>query len=149
MFKQATVEDVSNSRITKRHGHVAVVTRYYPRYLKKTLHDEYIGELAPTKALLEEFKAKEDETRDHDKAFDDVAYEEKFTLSQEGLEQLKRLAEIASTKTVYLVCHCKIGQRCHREVLMVIAEALYGAKIGKLHFSWKTIRDRLPDRITR
>ena len=149
MLKQATVEDVSNKRITRIHGHVVVVTQYYPRFLRKNLIHEYVRDLAPTRELLKEFKSEERESGDHDEAFDDISYEEKFSFSKEGIEQLKRLAEISIARDVYLVCHCKIGQRCHREILMLTARELFGAKIGKLNFDWEKFASRLPGGVTR
>ena len=57
MIKQATVEDIANLRVTKRYGLIVVCTRYYPRFLKRKLVDEYFRVLAPTKELLTEFKS--------------------------------------------------------------------------------------------
>lgn len=147
MIRQATVADIGAKRVTRIHGHVVVVTQYYPRFLKKNLIHEYAHDLAPTRKLLTEFKTAEraDADEDHDRAFDDVDYESKFTLSAEGLASLQRLAEISRERTVYLVCHCKVGQRCHREILMIAAEKLFGAKIGKVHFPWTTIRKRIDE----
>ncbi len=146
MFKQATVEDVSNRRITRLHGRIVAVTHYYPRYLQKKLIDEYHKSLAPTRQLLEEFKAAEERLGDHDRGFEEIDYESKFWLSEEGFAELQRLSIEAESKTVYLVCHCSVGQRCHREVLMVLASTLYQAPIGKLSFSWEKFRARLLER---
>ncbi|MEK7356953.1 MAG: DUF488 family protein, partial [Bdellovibrionota bacterium] len=119
--------------MTKRHGRIVVVTRYYPRYLKKKLIDDYFAVLAPSKELLHEFKDREEAMgADHDGAFEAIDYEMKFTLSPEGLEILRELAAESATRPVYFVCHCKLGQRCHREILMLAARELYGAKIGKV-----------------
>jgi uncharacterized protein YeaO (DUF488 family) len=143
MLRQATVEDISNRRITRRHGRIVVVTHYYPRYLRKPLIDEYEKRLAPTRELLEEFKSKEEETGDHDLAFDLVDYESRFTLSDAGLSELHRLAEKARASEIYLVCHCAIGTRCHREILMVLAHELHGAPTSRLSFAWGKIKSRL------
>lgn len=146
MIKQARVEDISSSRITRRHGRIYVVTRYYPRFLKKKLIDAYIGALAPTKELLSEFKAKEEELGgEHDAAFEAINYESQFQLGSESLARLREIAAESETTTVYLVCHCAVGQYCHREILMLLAESLYGAKISKLSHDYTTIRTRLTD----
>ena len=143
MLKQARVEDVANRRITRLHGLIVVVTHYYPRFLKRMMIDEYIKALAPTRELLTEFKDAEEKVGDHDLAFDSVNYESKFWLEASGFSELKRIAEEAKTRDVYLVCHCKVGQRCHREILMVMAHVLYQAPIAKLAFSWEGFRSRL------
>ena len=155
MFRQARVEDISNRRITKTHGQIVVVTQFYPRFLKRNLIHEYQHGLAPQRELLQEFKAAEKALVDelgksalsdaHNRAFEIVGYETKFTLSPDAVSELGRLAEIAKTGDVYLVCHCKVGDRCHREILMLYAEAHFDVKIGKVFFPWTTIRERIAD----
>lgn len=147
MLRQATVEDIRSSRVTRRHGRIVVVTRFYPRYLQKKLVDEYASDLAPAKELLVEFKDREKAIEDHDRAFDEISYESKFTLRSDGLDHLRSLCELARDRDVYFVCHCKIGSRCHREILMLIGSELFGAKVGRLHFDWDGIRRRLPQKI--
>ena len=144
MIKQARVEDISNRRITRVHGRIIVVTHYYPRFLKSQLIDEYFKSLAPSRELLTEFKEAEEKLGDSNLAFEQIDYENKFWLSENGFAELQSLAIEAQTKTIYFVCHCPIGQRCHREILMVIANELYGAPVGKLHFPWEKFRARLP-----
>lgn len=143
MLKQATVEDIANSRITKRHGRIVVTTRYYPRFLKRKLVDDYFGSLAPTKELLSEFKVREDELNDHDLAFEDMNYQDKFTLDESGVSVLRDLSELARSQDVYLVCHCTLGQRCHREILLLMARDLFEAPIGRVYLAYPTIEKRL------
>lgn len=145
MIRQATVEDISNRGINKLHGHIVVVTRYYPRFLKKNLMHEYRSELAPTKELLKEFKLAEKECGDHDEGFIKVDYENKFELDESGLYSLKELSDLSAVKNVYLVCHCKNGQYCHRELLLLMAEELFGAKISKVSFPYTNFRKRLKE----
>jgi uncharacterized protein YeaO (DUF488 family) len=144
LIKQATVEDIANSRVTKRHGRIVVVTRYYPRFLKRKLVDEYEGVLAPTKELLTEFKNREEAIGgDHDRAFEDVEYESKFNLSESGFAKLREYVALASTQDVYFVCHCKLGQRCHRELLLMLAESL-GAPVGRVYLQYPVFAARIP-----
>jgi uncharacterized protein YeaO (DUF488 family) len=144
MIRQATVEDISNERVTKRHGRVVVVTRYYPRYLKKKLIDDYFAVLAPPKPLLHEFKEREVQMNaDHDGAFEAIDYESKFTLSEAGLALLQEISAESARRPVYFVCHCKLGQRCHREILMLAARELFGATIGKVYLEYPVILERL------
>lgn len=144
MIKQATVEDISNSRITKRHGRIVVTTRYYPRFLKRKLVDDYEGVLAPTKDLLAEFKVREDEMGgDHDGAFADVEYESKFALSESGMAKLREYVTLSETQDVYFVCHCRLGQRCHRELLLLIAQKM-GAQVGRVFLDYPVFLARWP-----
>lgn len=150
MLKQARVEDISKNRITKLHGHIVVVTHYYPRFLKRKLLDEYVKDLAPTKELLTEFKATEKAEGDHDQSFETMNYESKFTLSEFGLSELARLSTLSKDKDVYLVCHCTVGQRCHRELLLMIAKEKFGAPIAKVHQQYPVFAERLAqDEISR
>lgn len=143
MLKQATVEDISNNRITKRHGRIIVTTRYYPRFLKKKFVDEYLPILAPTKELLAQFKDLEAELADHDRAFEEVEYEHLFTLDEGARDVLKTLSDLSREQDVYLVCHCKLGQRCHREIVMVLARALFDAPVGRVYHAYSVIEERV------
>jgi uncharacterized protein YeaO (DUF488 family) len=155
VFRQARVEDIGNRRITKTHGQIVVVTQYYPRFLKRSLIHEYQHGLTPTRELLKDFKdaeksaierlGKDKISEAHNQAFDDVGYEDKFTLTPDAISELGRLAEIAKTGDVYLVCHCKIGDRCHREILMLYAEVNFESKISKISYPWIKIRERIAD----
>ncbi|RYZ68647.1 MAG: DUF488 family protein [Proteobacteria bacterium] len=148
MLKQATVEDISNSRVTKRHGRVVVTTRYYPRFLKKKLVDEYYGGLAPTKELLSEFRTREEVVLDHDQAFADVDYESKFSIDESALAKLQELSDLSRAQDVYLICHCKLGQRCHRDILLMIAKQQFDAPIGRVYLEYPVITKRLLDPTT-
>lgn len=143
MLKQARVEDIAKNRITKLHGHIVVVTHYYPRFLKRKLIDEYIKDLAPTRELLTEFKESEKSSGDHDDSFQKMDYESKFSLSEAGLSELARLSSLSKDKDVYLVCHCAIGQCCHRELLLMIAKDKFGASVGKIHHDYSQFKNRL------
>lgn len=145
MLKQARVEDISKNRITKLHGHIVVVTHYYPRFLKRKLIDEYLKDLAPTRELLTEFKETEKSSGDHDEGFEKMNYESKFTLSEAGYQELSRLSTLSKDKDVYLVCHCTVGQRCHRELLLMIAKEKFGAVVSKIHQSYSVFAKRLKD----
>lgn len=143
MLKQATVEDVAHRRITKLHGKIVVVTQYYPRFLKRNLIHDYVRALAPTRALLTEFKASEKAQGDHDLGFESVDYESKFSLDQAGLAALRELSEAARSGDVYLVCHCRLGQRCHRELLLIAAHTLFHAPVARVYLEYPAFRKRV------
>jgi uncharacterized protein YeaO (DUF488 family) len=143
MLRAATVEDINNKRITKQHGRIVVITRYYPRFLKRQLIHDYFSVLAPKKELLHEFKAAEEKAGDHDQGFEDIDYESKFKLDPEAMAVLRELADESKIRHVYLVCHCGPKQYCHRELLFLICEKNFGAPIPTLSHPYKTFRKRL------
>jgi uncharacterized protein YeaO (DUF488 family) len=142
MLKQASVEDIAQRRITKLHGQIVVVTHYYPRFLKRQLIHEYTKILAPSRELLSEFKTAE-ALCGHEEAFAQVGYEEKFQLISGAAEVLGEMANLAFSRDVYLVCHCKVGTRCHREILLLLANSLTDVPIARVHFPWTTILRRI------
>ncbi len=119
--------------------------RFYPRFLRKELRDEFICDLAPEKELLREFNAAQRQLADHNSSFAKVDYERRFALSDKALARLEELAQLSKTKHVYLCCICSYGDRCHREMLMLLAQALFGCTIGKVFHSYPDYMQRLPE----
>ena len=128
MLKTATLSEVSSRQITKRQGHLVVTTRYYPRYFPRESVHEYISALAPVRELLRDFKNAEKKLG-HNGAFKYIGYNRRFTLDAKGLGELQRLSELAREKDVYLICFCSRSQCCHRDLLLLTAQALFGASI--------------------
>jgi uncharacterized protein YeaO (DUF488 family) len=127
MLKQASVADLRSGRVTRRDGHVVIVMRHYPRGLPRELRDEYVRALAPDEVLFREFKARARALGDHERAFADVDYERRFRLGAAGLRELERLSELSRTRDVYLVCQCRVGDSCHRELLLRLARERFAA----------------------
>lgn len=128
MLKTASLQDITSRLITKRHGHLVMTSRFYPRNLKREVIHEYMSCLAPSKTLLTEFKTMAKKLG-HDEAFKLVGYNRKFKLTAEGVEELMRLSELSREKDVYLICYCSHANFCHRDLLLLMAEALFEAKI--------------------
>jgi uncharacterized protein YeaO (DUF488 family) len=143
MLYQAWVAELKEKRITKSMGHIAVCMRYYPRFLNRTLCHEYIRALAPSDELFTDFRAALERTGDQNQAFEEVEYEKRFELGEEGLAELARLCDLARTKDVYLVCQCAKNEKCHRHLLLLLAERLYGAQIDRIRFEYPDFRARL------
>ena len=143
MLKQASISEVNQGQLSKADGYLVIVTRYYPRFLPNGMVDEYTSDLAPAKALFNEFKLSGKKLRDHDLAFEKVKYQEKFTLTAKGLEALKRLAELSKATDVYLLCYCQRDQCCHRELLLMMAENFFKAKVDKLSRPYEVFQQRL------
>lgn len=128
MLYRISVQDIKDKKITRRVGYIAVVMQYYPRFLAKTLIDEYTRELAPDRRLFTEFKNLEKELGDHNLAFDKVEYENRFTLTDLGFMALERLSTLATDRNVYLACQCTPLQKCHGDLLLLLAKARFQAK---------------------
>jgi uncharacterized protein YeaO (DUF488 family) len=120
-LKPGTLKDITAGKVSRRDGYLVVVTRYYPRFLRRDLIDEYVAELAPSKELLKDYKEAEHAVG-HDAAFAKVNYVKRFKLSPKGFEELTRLKKLSAKKPVYLFCHCEPGQFCHRDILISLAK---------------------------
>lgn len=119
--------------------------RTYPRGLKKELIDQYLSQLAPQSDLFKDFKQKE-KSVGHAAAFLQTHYEERFCLTPLGLAHLERLANMSKEQDVYLLCQCDVGQHCHRELLLLIAQNCFDTKIDKLFHDYSIFQRRITSR---
>lgn len=106
---------------------------HYPRGLRTELRDEFLSELGPDRPLLKEWKAIE-RLEGHDAAFQRTHYESRFRLSAWALHRLSELAR--APEKVFLVCQCEVGERCHREMLMILAQRWMHANCGPVHHDY-------------
>lgn len=127
----------------RENNHIVVCMHYYPRFYKKENFDEYQGSMSPQKDLLDELKTIERKIKDHNLAFDKVHFEKEFTLSPLGMEQLKRLSDLASKKDVTLVCQCKSGEKCHIDLLLLLAKHLFHARTERVIIPYPDFQRRL------
>lgn len=142
MIKQTSVAHIKRKHIPRQNTHIVVAMCFHPRGLKKELRDEYCKALAPDEVLFKDWQKFEKEFG-HDEAFKKSNYENRFTLSQEALERLKELTELSRQKDVYFVCQCRISARCHREMLMLTARKLFGAKTSMIYNEYSDYEKRL------
>lgn len=143
MLTQASVAQVKSGEFPRQKSHIVITMRFYPRFLRKELRDEFVSDLAPVKELLHDFNAAQKRLGSHNPAFAEVDYESRFQLTARGREHLRRLSEMSKEKDVYLVCICDIGERCHREILMLVANKLFECNIGMVHHTYPVIMKRL------
>ncbi|MBI3542899.1 MAG: DUF488 family protein [Deltaproteobacteria bacterium] len=130
MLRQASVSDLIMDRVSRgKKSHVVIAMRRYPRFINRELRDEYLPSLASDHELFEDWLATKRRTGDHDGAFAKVKFEDRFELGEEGLENLERLSRLSRGKDVYVVCQCARGQRCHREMVLLLAHERFGAPI--------------------
>jgi uncharacterized protein YeaO (DUF488 family) len=143
MLYRASVRDVKSGSFSRKYAHLAIVMQFYPRGLSKEVVDENLHCLAPDRELFAEFKAKEKSEGDHNRAFELVAYEARFTWSETGLENLERLTEISKERDVFLICQCFNSDRCHADLLLLLARARFSAKIPFLRQRYPVFEARL------
>jgi len=90
-------------------GFRVLITRYYPRGVKKTHFDEWIRELAPSRDLLKFYKEEKINWKH---------FEQEFLIqmksSIESLEMIQTFANTATKQHVTLLCYEKEGDPCHR-----------------------------------
>jgi uncharacterized protein YeaO (DUF488 family) len=141
LLKQASAKQIRSGELTRKHGYLVVAMRFYPRGLRKNLRDEYRSDLAPELKLFKDFK-KNQARFGHDRAFEKARYEKRFSLSERAMEHLRELSELSREKDVYLACQCEIGERCHREILLLLARKKFGARIGKVFHEYPTVMRR-------
>lgn len=125
MLRQASLSDLSHGRVQRGRDYVVITMRRYPRFLRREDRDEYHTSMSPEAKLLEDWLTAKRKHDDHDGAFSRSRFEQRFKITEEGLENLRRLSELARGRDVYLVCRCPEGQRCHRELLLMMAKELF------------------------
>jgi uncharacterized protein YeaO (DUF488 family) len=142
-LKQASIAQVKDGAIARDNAHIVITMRFYPRFLKKELRDDFQCELAPPKELLHDFNEAQTKLNNHNLAFEESSYEKRFDLSAKGIGLLQSYSQMSKDKDVYFVCVCELGEMCHREILLLMAKRLYGARIGEVFNSYSTIASRL------
>lgn len=96
-----------------------LITRFYPRGVRKDHFDEWVRELAPSADLLKGYK-------------EGVINQEQFTVqffsqinsNVESLEALQSISEMAKKNNITLLCYERDGEFCHRHLVndMVLRE---------------------------
>jgi len=135
VLKQASVQQVWAQEISRENSVIVICMCFYPRGVKKEWRDDYKKELAPDRELFREWKEAEKEFG-HVEAFNRTSYESRFELSWLGLQYLKYYCNESLNKDVYLVCQCKIGEKCHREMLLLMGKKLFGAQADPVFNSY-------------
>lgn len=92
-------------------GHRILITRYYPRGVKKEHFDEWIRELAPSKDLLKQYKEGNISWNKFEKNF------LKQMNDEESVIKLQALSVQAKKKPITLLCYEKNDDECHRHLI--------------------------------
>lgn len=109
MIKTKSIYD----EISEEDGIRVLVTRYWPRGIKKEQKDYWFRDLGPEAGLIKKWKAEEIPWEEFRKSYlDEFRSKEKTA----HLEELKGI--IKSTKGVItLLCTCREEEHCHRNIL--------------------------------
>lgn len=136
MLLRASVSEIKNGTITKEDGYLVVTMRMYPRFLSKSLIDDYRQSLSPQKELFERYREIKKQIGDQNEAFELAHYQRKFALAPTGFQELRELAKVSKKQDVYMICQCERNERCHVDLMLLIAKKDLGAKIGELPYEY-------------
>lgn len=144
MLMRASVSEVRGGSVQRgAAAHLVVAMRVYPRFLPRALTDEVLKSLSPPPELFQRYRELKKRGGQQNESFEQAGYEQLFELGEEGQADLARLAARASSEDVYLVCQCARSERCHVDLLLLLAEAKHGTRIGALPFSYAEFRQRI------
>ncbi len=85
--------------------------RYWPRGVPRSAVDEYTTKTAPSRELVHAFKHEGMNWEDYV-----PRYLEEMQ-SDGARQEIARLAEIAKSRTITLMCGCAVETHCHRSLL--------------------------------
>jgi uncharacterized protein YeaO (DUF488 family) len=144
MLRRASLDEFRSGAICRDPGqaYLVVAMRMYPRLLSKNMIDEYQCSLSPEPRLFAEYRELCRRHDNHEIAFQEVNYEERFDLFKEGRENLARLGELSKACDVHLVCKCKQTQHCHVDLILIMARHLNGTPIQDLPFQYARFESR-------
>lgn len=115
MVKTKCVYDASSEDDGKR----VLVTRYWPRGVKKERADEWIRGLGPAPELIKDWKSEKISWEEFK-----ARYRAEFKEPEKKrlLAELKETVEMADTD-ITLLCTCRDEARCHRNLLSAMLRA--------------------------
>lgn len=94
-----------------------LITRFYPRGVKKDHFDYWIRELAPSQSLLKSYKEGERNWNDFK-----IVFLAELRENIESLEIIHALNQHIANDNVTLLCYEKDGTPCHRHMVRDIVE---------------------------
>jgi uncharacterized protein YeaO (DUF488 family) len=90
-----------------------LITRYYPRGVRKDRFDRWIKPLSPSRELLWSYKKAGQKNWDQFRE----SFLSELRGSPEGIEALRELAALGQLQDVTLLCYEKEGLPCHRHAV--------------------------------
>lgn len=95
-----------------------LITRYYPRGVKKGHFDQWLRELAPSKELLKDYKIGEVNQTQFT-----IRFLEQINSDKMSRETIKTLTELAKETNVTLLCYERDGDFCHRHLVQDVIKS--------------------------
>lgn len=99
---------------SRQDGIRVLVTRYWPRGVRKEAKDYWIKELAPSRGLIKEWKSGKISWGEFRRRYQQ---EYKAEGKAEHLERVKGILREEGRKNVTLLCTCREDEHCHRRIL--------------------------------
>lgn len=103
--------------VEKEDGLRVLITRYYPRGVKKEKYDIWVRELAPSAELLKKYKNSEIKWNDFT-----ISLLAELRNSIDSLEAIRALQTKGHMENVTLLCYEKDGEPCHRHLVRDLIE---------------------------
>ena len=89
-----------------------LITRWYPRGVKREKYDIWMRELAPSAELLKKYKNSEIKWTDFSKNL-----LSELRNNADSIEAINTLHAKGSLENITLLCHEKDGEQCHRHMI--------------------------------
>lgn len=110
-------KSIYHPKDNKEDGLRVLITRFYPRGVKKTHFEIWMRELAPSKKLLNEYKTNKKTWNQFIKDF-----KSELQANKDSLQAIKDLSFKAKSNDVTLLCFEKDNTPCHRHLLKKIIQ---------------------------
>jgi uncharacterized protein YeaO (DUF488 family) len=106
-------------------GRRILITRYYPRGVKKEHFDEWVYTLSPSAKLLFSYKHSEKSWKEFREAFI-----QEIRQNDTSMEAILALNDASKGEDITLLCYEKSGTPCHRHLVRDIVAAPFLLSIG-------------------
>ena len=104
-----------------------LITRFFPRGVKKTHFDLWLRNASPEASLLKKYKSEGMNWREFSKEF-----RKQMRILPESKKAIQELIELLGReKDVTLLCYEKEGQNCHRYLVKALVESTIKRKSKK------------------
>ena len=103
--------------VEKEDGLRVLITRWYPRGVKREKYDIWVRELAPSAELLKKYKNSEIKWIDFSKSL-----LSEFQNNTDSIEAIHALQTKGHMENITLLCHEKDGEPCHRHMVKNLIE---------------------------
>lgn len=122
--------------VEEEDGLRVLITRWYPRGIKREKHDIWVRELAPSAELLKKYKNSEIKWAD----FSTLLLSE-FRNNVDSIEAIYALQTKDNMENITLLCHEKDGEPCHRHIVKNLIEE---PKLLELQFVSENTNNQKP-----